>query len=140
MNRFILLATIFLLPLIVQADERILDYRSDIQVHEDGWLTVTETIRMRAEGKKIRRGIYRDFPTRYKDRLGNNVRVEFVPLSVLRNGRSEPWHTKELGNGVRIYAGSGDRTLDHGAPNEPHARRSETENFRWSVCTASRRD
>ncbi len=41
------------------ADERILDYRSQIEVHADGWLTVTETIRVRAEGQQIRRGIYR---------------------------------------------------------------------------------
>ena len=96
------------------AEERILDYRSDIAVHEDGWLTVTETIRVRAEGEDIRRGIYRDFPTRYRDRLGNHIQVEFEPVSVLRNGNSEPWHTEVRGNGVRIYAGSAGRQLEPG--------------------------
>ena len=96
------------------ADERILDYRSDIEVHEDGWLTVTETIRVRAEGKQIRRGIYRDFPTRYRDQLGNRVVVDFEPLSVLRNGQSEPWHTEERSNGVYIYAGSANRMIEPG--------------------------
>ncbi|MBT8057494.1 MAG: DUF2207 domain-containing protein [Gammaproteobacteria bacterium] len=96
------------------ADERILDYRSDILVHEDGWLTVTETLRVRSEGREIRRGIYRDFPTRYRDRLGNHVNVEFQPLSVLRNGADEDWHTEDRTNGVRLYAGSSERMLQPG--------------------------
>ena len=65
MIRFLLcliLATAFLVPLSLLADERILEYRSDIHVHENGQLTVTELIRVRAEGQNIRRGIYRDFP------------------------------------------------------------------------------
>ena len=47
---------------IVHADERILDYQSDVLIHSDGKLIVTETIRINAEGVDIRRGIYRDFP------------------------------------------------------------------------------
>lgn len=96
------------------ASERILEYRSDIRLEPDGQLQVTERIRVQAEGQKIRRGIYRDFPTRYRDRLGNHVVVEFIPLSVRRNGEAEPWHTKELSNGVRIYAGSAGRLLPEG--------------------------
>ncbi|MGD8345904.1 MAG: DUF2207 domain-containing protein, partial [Lysobacterales bacterium] len=104
-----LTALLFFLASAAVADERILDYRSDIEVHDDGWLTITETLRVQAEGQQIRRGIYRDFPTRYRDRLGNHVKVEFQPVAVLRDGASEPWHTEERSNGVRIYAGSADR-------------------------------
>ena len=100
----LLLVLVWLLPAIASSDERILEYRSDIQLRPDGQLLVTERIRVRAEGRDIRRGIYRDFPTRYRDRMGNHVIVEFLPLSVNRNGAPEPWHTKELSNGVRIYA------------------------------------
>jgi len=103
-----------LLPLLACADERILEYRSDIQVLENGQLTVTEFIRVRSEGREIRRGIYRDFPTDYTDRLGNHVSVDFVPLSVHRDGRAENWHTKKRPNGIRLYAGSGDRMLPPG--------------------------
>lgn len=110
----ILLLILFANPCGLQADERILDYRSDIQVHADGWLTITESIKVRAEGANIKRGIFRDFPTRYRDRLGNHVKVEFVPVSVLRNGNSEPWHTAERSNGVRVYAGSRQRMLEPG--------------------------
>ncbi len=98
----------------LSADERILDYRSDIHVHENGELTVTETIRVRSEGQEIRRGIYRDFPTRYRDRLGNHVNVDFNPISVKRNGNTEAWHTEKRLNGVRVKAGSAQRLLDPG--------------------------
>ena len=84
-----------LVPALTTADERILDYQSDIRIHENGTLTVTETIRVRAEGNNIRRGIYRDFPTSYKDHLGNRFRVDFSVISVRRNGRPEPWHTEK---------------------------------------------
>ena len=104
----------FLLPLLAIADERILDYRSDIRIHENGTLTVTETIRVRAEGNNIRRGIYRDFPTSYKDRLGNRFRVDFSVISVRRNGQTEPWHTEKRSNGIRVYFGSASHFLDHG--------------------------
>jgi uncharacterized membrane protein YgcG len=117
MNRF-LINTVLVLTLLLAsslgADERILNYRSDIQVFSDGKLTVTETIRVRAEGQNIRRGIFRDFPTQYRDRFGNHVRVTFQPISVRRNGENEAWHTEDRSNGVRIYAGSANRTLVHG--------------------------
>ncbi|NNK98389.1 MAG: hypothetical protein HKO88_05015, partial [Xanthomonadales bacterium] len=41
------------------ADERILGYHSDILVNVDGSLLVTETLRVRSEGREIRRGIFR---------------------------------------------------------------------------------
>ena len=46
--------------------ERILSYQSDVEVTADALLIVTETIRVRSEGNQIRRGITRDFPTRYR--------------------------------------------------------------------------
>jgi uncharacterized membrane protein YgcG len=98
----------------VCADERILNYASNVSIHANGELTVTETIRVRAEGNDIRRGIYRDFPTRYKDRLGNHYRVDFDVISVQRNGHPEAWHTEKKFNGIRVYAGSASRFLDHG--------------------------
>ena len=41
------------------ADERILNYSSDVLIQTDGSLVVTETIKVRAEGENFRRGIYR---------------------------------------------------------------------------------
>ncbi len=90
------------------ARERILDYGSDLQVRADGHLYVTETIRVRAEGDRIRRGIYRDFPTRYEDAAGNRVVVDFQLLGVERDGRPEAHFTETLSNGVRINTGNDD--------------------------------
>ena len=49
--------------------------------------------------------IYRDFPTKYKDRFGNTVRVGFQVMSVFRNGRPEAFHLKKKANGIRVYMG-----------------------------------
>ena len=102
------------LPVLAQADERILEFHSDITVMQDGWIEVTETIRVRAEGDRIRRGIYRDFPTEYFDRLGNRYVVDFQPLAVLRNDASERFHSVLDRNGVRTYFGRSDRYIERG--------------------------
>ncbi|MEO6227764.1 MAG: DUF2207 domain-containing protein [Thermomonas sp.] len=90
------------------AQERILSYDSQLQVNSDGSLSVHEKIKVRAEGTNIRRGIYRDFPTRYKDRHGNNVVVELRVIDVLRDGKTEPWFIEHQSNGVRINTGNND--------------------------------
>ncbi|HEY4531106.1 MAG TPA: DUF2207 domain-containing protein [Luteimonas sp.] len=90
------------------AQERILAYDSVVEIHADGSLDVTERIRVRAEGRSIRRGIYRDFPTRYKDRHGNNVVVAFEVVGAERDGTPEPWFTERRGNGVRVNTGNDD--------------------------------
>ena len=102
------------LPVLAKADERILEFHSDITVMQDGWIEVTETIRVRAEGDRIRRGIYRDFPTEYFDKLGNRYLVDFQPMVVLRNDAPEAFHSVEDRNGVRTYFGRSDRYIDHG--------------------------
>jgi uncharacterized membrane protein YgcG len=90
------------------AQERILSYHSDLVVQPDGSMEVTETIRVRAEGQRIRRGIYRDFPTRYRDRLGNRVVVDFEVLGLERDGRPESFFTESLSNGIRVNTGNDD--------------------------------
>jgi len=107
MRRLLPLILIFLLLPIsaALAEERILSFHSEIVVLPDGSQQVTETIRVRAEGQQIRQGIYRDFPTDYKDRIGNRYRVGFEVLGVQRDGQKENYFTQPQGNGVRIYMG-----------------------------------
>ena len=109
-----LLTSVFLIVPLARADERILDYHSDIEVFPDGPMQVTETIRVRAEKQEIKRGIYRDFPTDYRDRLGNRYRVGFEVVDVGRDGRAEDWHTQPIANGVRVYVGNKNVYLDSG--------------------------
>jgi uncharacterized membrane protein YgcG len=96
------------------ASEAILSFGSMVRISEKGELTVTETIVVRAEGNLIRRGIYRDFPTTYRDREGRTVRVPFKVERVLRDGKPEGWHTEGVSNGVRVYIGSKDVILPPG--------------------------
>ena len=92
----------------LHAQERILSYDTQVDVNADGSLDVTERITVRAEGSAIRRGIYRDFPTRYKDRAGNRVVVDLQVIEVLRDGAAEPWFTERKRNGIRINTGNDD--------------------------------
>ncbi len=103
-----------LLAAAVQADERILSYHGEIRIASDASMTVTERITVRAEGEQIRRGIYRDFPTDYRDRYGNRYKVPFTVVSVSRDGNAEPWFTESRSNGVRIYMGDGNAMLPSG--------------------------
>ncbi|HEY6970498.1 MAG TPA: DUF2207 domain-containing protein [Candidatus Angelobacter sp.] len=96
------------------ADERILSFDSHITLHADGTMLVRETIQVRAAGEQINHGIYRDFPTRYKDRLGNRVTVMFEVGDVQRDGHAEPYHTESISNGVRVYFGDKDVLVSHG--------------------------
>lgn len=108
-----LLAGLLLLPAAVAlAAEEIVDYQVQVQVLADASLEVTEDITVQAEGRNIRRGIYRDFPTRYRDRRGNRVVVGLEVLEVLRDGEPEPWFTERVDNGVRINTGD-DRLLEN---------------------------
>ena len=100
-----LLSLLMFCPLPAQATERILSYHSDIQVFADGSMQVMETIRVRSEKKEIKRGIYRDFPTDYRDDFGNQYRVGFEVVSATRDGSRESWHTEAIGNEVRVYLG-----------------------------------
>jgi len=108
------LCWLLLVPSVLLADERILEFHSDVDVMQDGWIQVTESITVRAEGNRIRRGIYRDFPTEYFDKRGNRYAVAFEPLAVLRNDAREDFHTERLRNGVRVYFGNANRFLDPG--------------------------
>jgi hypothetical protein len=98
----------------LQAAEVIRSFHSDIEITAGGDLIVTETIQVQSEGKQIKRGIYRDFPTLYTDRYGNRHRVLFDVIGVTRGGVDEDWHTRKRSNGVRIYAGNSDTLLPSG--------------------------
>ncbi len=98
----------------VYAGETIESFHSDIKVMEDGSMLVKETIVVNAEGKNIKQGIYRDFPTRYKDRMGNAYKVGFEIVSVKHDYADESYHTAKRSNGVRIYIGKKGRNISRG--------------------------
>jgi len=96
------------------AAEVISNFDSQISIHLDGKITVEEAITVRSEGQKIKRGIYRDFPTTYRDRFGNTVRVAFKVLSVSRDGQTINHWIESINGGKRVYMGSKDRLIEPG--------------------------
>jgi len=96
------------------AQERITNFVSDFAIAPDGTITVRETISVQAENISINRGIFRDIPTLYTDRLGNRVRVGLEVDEVRRDGRPEPYVVERISNGQRIRIGSADVIIDRG--------------------------
>jgi len=94
--------------------ERVVDFHSAIRIQADGMIDVTERIAVEAEGREIRRGILRDFPTDYRDRFGNRVSVPFDVLGVQRDGSAEQWSLERLSNGARLRIGRADSPLAAG--------------------------
>jgi len=94
--------------------ERILNYDSRIVVQKDASVIVTETIRVVAAGRRIKRGIYRDLPLRYRTRSGKRMSVDFKVLDIRRDGKPDGWFTESRSNGVRIYVGRKSHFLPRG--------------------------
>ncbi len=111
---FLLISLFGALSTLAAADERILSFHSYVRVHPDASMTVTEIIKVRSAENQIKRGIYRDFPTNYLDRLGNHVVVGFRMIDVLRDNRKENYFVKDWANGKRVYIGNKDYFLPSG--------------------------
>ncbi len=109
-----LLMFLLLLPGASRAEEAILFFSSAAEVHADSSLLVREDITVRVEGREIRRGIFRDFPTTYRTPSGKTVRVGFSVEEALLNGKSIPWKTESRSNGVRVYLGDANSNAPRG--------------------------
>ncbi len=96
------------------AQERIISYDSDIRIEPSGTLLVTEDIKVQANGNQIRRGIYRSFPTKYKDKMGTRFKVDFEVVDVFKDGSPEPYFTEQKGNGEIVYIGDKNNLLSPG--------------------------
>lgn len=114
LTALIILAALTLGATRAAAVESILDFHSRVVIDRDAGLTVTETIQVRAERREIKRGIVRDFPTTYTDRLGRRTVVGFEVLSVARDGKTEPYHIKDAGNGKKVFIGDRNVLLNPG--------------------------
>jgi uncharacterized membrane protein YgcG len=110
-----LLALLLLIaPAAALAEERILRFVSDVQIRHDASLAVTETIDVRAENVAINRGIFRDFPTRYRARNGGWTRVGFQFDGATLDGGPVPASVESIANGVRIRIGDPEKYVPVG--------------------------
>ena len=98
----------------VFAVEKIILFDSSINLHHDGTITVIETIDVWAEGRNIKRGIYRDFPTRYRNDLAIERRTGFKVLTVVLDGEPTSMILQDMINGQRVYMGDKNSYLSHG--------------------------
>ena len=96
------------------AREEIRSYIADIEVRADAALDVTETITVNAEGRDIRRGIYRDIPLRALDDRGLWSSNGFDIAEVLHNGRPATYKTEWQGRFLRIYIGDAEVFIPSG--------------------------
>ena len=96
------------------AQERIVDFASDVSISSDGALLVIETIVVQVEGQQIKRGIFRDFPTRYENHRGITVVVPFEVVDVQRDGTAERYNVETLSNGMRVRIGNPQQLLPRG--------------------------
>lgn len=112
MRRILLAAFVFLAAQASAfAQERILQYVSEVVVMANGDLEVAETITVRAEQDRVKRGILRNIVTTRTDEAGKRTAGKIQVLSVTRFGQPENFTVEELENGVRIRIGSADRLL-----------------------------
>ncbi|HPF27921.1 MAG TPA: DUF2207 domain-containing protein [Steroidobacteraceae bacterium] len=109
------------------AAERIIAFDSVIEVRSDSELEVREAIVVEARGENIRRGIYRDFPTRYRRANGERVVVGFEILYVQRNGAIEKFRLESIANGRRVYIGDPERLIPPGIHTYVIAYRTDTQ-------------
>jgi hypothetical protein len=120
MKRSFFLITLSLLTVLtclpLSGMEQILSFDSHITVDSSGSMDVTEKITVISEGDRIKHGIYRDFPTKYKDRYGNLYVVDFQLIDVRRDERTDNYRTEHRQNGIRIYIGDKNLLL----PSEKH--------------------
>lgn len=102
----------------VDENDKILSFDSDIKIEKDGKILVVETITVYngegAENNQIKRGIVRDFPTKYTRKDGLLSNVPFKMIEVLKNGEKEPFTTESLDNGIRTYIGNSNYYIERG--------------------------
>ena len=96
------------------SEERIVSFSVTGEVTEEGGLNLREEITLHAEGKEIRRGIIRVFPTDYTDESGKTWRTEFSLREATLDGEPTPWEITRVGGNLEIRLGDPDRFLSTG--------------------------
>lgn len=114
-------------PLPASSEERITRMAVTADIRQNGTVTFTERIEFVAEGKEIRRGIIRVFPTDYKNTGGQIVRTRFKLLSATLDGKPTRSSIERVGRNLEIRLGDPDKTLDTG----PHAFEIRYETAGW---------
>ena len=89
--------------------EEVLFYRIDAVLNKDASLDVQETIKVRAQGVDIKRGIYRDFSLKH---AGGKTPV--LIQRVTRNGENISYKVQNQNGNKRVYLGDMNKTIPAG--------------------------
>ncbi|MCY0979035.1 DUF2207 domain-containing protein [Chryseobacterium wangxinyae] len=93
--------------------ERIISFNSNISIAENADVTVTEIIKVFANGGAIKRGIFRALPT-VRNINGGKIDIDYKIIAVEREGAKEPHHSKKENGVFTIYIGDKDYQLSSG--------------------------
>lgn len=105
-NKILLILISLFLVVQLSAREKIIFFKSDIEVLESSDVIITETIKVKAEGINIRRGIYRAIPNTYKTKNGAKFKVKYEVLEILKDGLPEDFHIVNKDGYSYIYLGN----------------------------------
>ena len=106
---------LMLLALSGQAQqERITNFDVAITVNDDRSISVVETIDVYATGKKIRRGITRNFPA-YRTLNDRSLRMDYQIKDIQKDGVTESYFTESTEYGYMVYIGQREVFLKPGS-------------------------
>jgi len=114
-NLFITLLFAIIFPTIIfSQEERIYTHHSDIVVDTSGVITITEKIRIYADGDLFKRGITRALPITRTDEDGKKIKISYSILEVNKDGKKEPFFSEKEGGFMVLYIGEKNKTLTPG--------------------------
>ena len=119
MKPYFLRFFLLLLPLFLQVSyvfsqqERILNYEVNLELNKDRSIDVKEQITVYASGNQIKRGITRSLPNN-RTINGKRVPVRYIIKNVMRDGKKEPYHTRNEKGMEVLYLGKRDVFLRPG--------------------------
>lgn len=91
------------------SDWSIENFRSEIAVHADASVTISETIKTHFGLAK--HGIFRKIPWRYSTDDGGTMQVPLAVKEIKRNGQAEPYMTSFIGDKLEIKIGDAEKTI-----------------------------
>jgi uncharacterized membrane protein YgcG len=96
------------------ANEKIIEFNSDIKINTDASADITERITVIAEQKEIRHGITRLLPLSYQ--TGGELHSTDYTINQIWNGDTiSPYHTERYPDKLKIYVGSKNTLLATGS-------------------------
>ena len=114
-NLFLILLLTLVFPVsLLSQEERIYTHHSDIVVDTSGVITITEKIKVYANGDLFKRGITRSLPLTRTDADGERIKMNYSIVEVYRDGEKESYFTEKEGGFMVVYVGNKNKTLSPG--------------------------